>query len=61
MKKQYNEWDFDDWENGWNIKVGKVYICEKCKNTVMVSKGGTGVMKLICCDEEMKEFSGEKR
>lgn len=56
----YKEWDFDNWEKAWNIKVGTIYHCEKCKNTVMVMKGGEGVLDLKCCGSPMKEYKGNR-
>lgn len=33
---------------------GEIYVCEKCKNEVIVSKVGGGV--LSCCNTEMKKI-----
>lgn len=58
MNTEYKEWDFDEWEKAWNIKVGKVFVCDKCKNALLVCKGGTGTLDLKCCGSPMTEFKG---
>lgn len=59
MRSEYQEWDFDDWEGAWNISVGSVYVCDRCKNTLIVSKGGTGTLSLKCCGEQMRLYRGK--
>jgi len=34
-------------------QLGKVYICAKCGSQVIVTKGGTGVLK--CCGAPMEQ------
>ena len=48
------EWNLGDWEDALTIDVGDVYVCRQCQNIVMVSKGGVGVMELVCCGRQME-------
>jgi len=48
------EWDLGDWEQALTIHVGTTYVCRKCQNIVMVTRGGVGVMQLICCGRPME-------
>jgi desulfoferrodoxin-like iron-binding protein len=34
-------------------QLGKVYICSKCSSQVIVTKGGTGMLK--CCGAPMEQ------
>lgn len=34
-------------------QLGKMYLCSKCGAQVIVTKGGTGVIK--CCGAEMQK------
>jgi hypothetical protein len=53
------EWDLGEWERVLTIHVGTVYACRVCENLVMVSKGGVGVMQLMCCGKAMvREVAG---
>ena len=51
------DWDLGDWEQRLTIEVGTAYICRECKNLVMVTRGGVGVMELICCGKPMEKIS----
>jgi len=48
------EWDLGDWEEVLTINVGAAYACRKCKNLVMVTRGGVGIMELVCCGRLME-------
>jgi hypothetical protein len=48
-------WDLGDWEDSLNIDVGSSYICKKCNNIAMVTKGGLGVLQLGCCGQLMEK------
>jgi desulfoferrodoxin-like iron-binding protein len=43
------DWDMEEWEEALTINVGTAYRCRTCGNIVMVTRGGVGVMELICC------------
>lgn len=49
------EWDLGDWEEVLSIHVGTVYVCRECGNIAMVTRGGVGVMELICCGKPMEK------
>ncbi len=49
------EWNLGEWEEALTIHVGDVYVCRRCQNIVMVSKGGIGVMELVCCGQNMEK------
>ena len=49
------DWDLGDWEQALTIRVGTVYVCRECENIVMVTRGGVGVMELVCCGKPMEE------
>jgi hypothetical protein len=49
------EWDLGDWEKVLTIHVGTAYVCRQCRNIVMVTKGGVGVMDLRCCGAPMEK------
>jgi desulfoferrodoxin-like iron-binding protein len=34
-------------------QLGKMYVCSKCGSQVIVTKGGTGILK--CCGQEMEQ------
>ena len=50
------EWDLGEWERALTINVGTAYVCRICGNVVMVTRGGTGLMQLICCDKPMEKI-----
>jgi len=50
-------WDLGDWEQELTIHVGRAYVCRTCKNLVMVTKGGLGVLQLNCCGSAMEQVS----
>lgn len=43
------DWDLEEWEQALTINVGSSFVCRKCGNIVMVTRGGVGVMELVCC------------
>ena len=49
------EWDLGEWENVLTINVGTAYVCRQCHNLVMVTRGGVGIMELICCGKPMEK------
>ncbi len=50
------EWDLGEWEQALTIQVGTAYVCRICGNVVMVVRGGTGVMQLVCCGRPMEKI-----
>jgi len=48
-------WSLSDWEKQLTIRVGTAYVCRQCGNLVMVTRGGVGVMQLVCCGEPMEK------
>jgi len=48
------QWELAEWERRLTIHVGEAYVCRQCENLVMVTKGGVGVMELICCGKPME-------
>jgi hypothetical protein len=51
------EGHLEDWEKALTIHVGTAYACRKCKNLVMVTKGGIGVLELVCCGKPMERLA----
>ncbi len=49
------EWHLDEWENVLTIHVGAAYVCRQCQNLVMVTRGGVGIMDLVCCGKPMEK------
>jgi len=52
---QLGDWNAGDWEKALTIHVGTAYICRICNNLVMITRGGVGVMELICCGKPMEK------
>ncbi len=52
------EWDLGDWESALTIKVGTAYACRGCGNLIMVTRGGVGILDLVCCGEPMERVHG---
>jgi desulfoferrodoxin-like iron-binding protein len=50
------DWDMEEWESALTINVGTAYRCHLCGNIVMVTRGGVGVMELICCGVPMERI-----
>jgi len=48
------DYDLDDWERALTLRVGRVYVCRSCGNRVMVTRGGVGVLDLVCCGRPME-------
>lgn len=51
------DWELEEWQNALSIQVGSAYICRICGNVVMVTRGGVGVMELICCGASMERVN----
>jgi hypothetical protein len=51
------EWDLGAWEQALTIHVGTSYACRQCGNLVMVTKGGVGVMEMVCCGKPMEKLA----
>jgi desulfoferrodoxin-like iron-binding protein len=49
------EWNLGDWEKALTIQVGTAYLCRECGNIVMVTRGGAGILDLVCCDKPMEK------
>ena len=43
----------EDWEKALTLRVGAAYACRECGNLLMVTKGGVGVLELVCCGKPM--------
>ena len=54
-----SDWGLGDWESALTIRVGTTYVCRQCENIVMVTRGGVGVLELVCCGEPMEEIEIE--
>ena len=54
------DWDLDEWEKALTINVGTTYVCRRCENVAIVTKGGVGVMEMVCCGKEMEKLAGPK-
>jgi hypothetical protein len=50
------EWELNDWKKALTIHVGTAYCCRQCRNLVMITRGGVGVMELICCGRPMERI-----
>jgi desulfoferrodoxin-like iron-binding protein len=49
IEESQPDWDFDEWERVLTLHVGTAYACRICGNVVMVTKGGVGILDLVCC------------
>jgi desulfoferrodoxin-like iron-binding protein len=58
---QAGDWDLEEWEQALTIDVGAAYVCRHCGNVVMVTRGGVGVMELICCGTPMDRIDPSER
>ncbi|MCA1808375.1 MAG: hypothetical protein ABR497_07900 [Kiritimatiellia bacterium] len=50
------EWNLEDWESVLTINVGISFACRQCGNLVMVTRGGVGIMELVCCGRPMEKI-----
>ena len=50
------EWDLEDWEKAYTIHVGTIYACRTCKNLVMITRSGIGVLEMNCCGKSMEQM-----
>ncbi len=50
------EWNLAEWEQHLTIAVGTAYVCRTCGNLVMITRGGVGMMELICCGKAMEQI-----
>ena len=55
-----SDWNTGDWERVLTIHVGTAYVCRVCQNLVMVTKGGVGVLDLVCCGKPMEKVTLKK-
>jgi len=55
------DWNIEEWEGALTIDVGTSYVCRECGNLVMVTKGGVGVLDLICCGKPMELVEPKKQ
>ena len=51
-----SDWDLAQWQKALTIHVGATYVCSKCENLAMVTRGGVGVMELVCCGQPMDKI-----
>lgn len=51
-----SEWNLGEWEEALTINVGTTYACRECGNLAMVTKGGVGVMEMVCCGKQMEQL-----
>jgi hypothetical protein len=51
------EWNLAEWEKALTIHVGTAYVCRVCSNLTMVTRGGVGVMELVCCGRPMERVA----
>ncbi len=56
-----SDWDLAAWEKALTIRVGECYVCRKCENVVMVTKGGVGVLELKCCGQPMEKVTAKPK
>ena len=56
-----SDWELEEWEQALTINVGAAYVCRTCGNVVMVTRGGVGVMELICCGVPMELIETRSR
>jgi hypothetical protein len=54
------DWNVGDWEKALTIHVGTAYICRICNNLVMITRGGVGVMELVCCGRPMEKLEASE-
>jgi len=52
------DWDLEDWKRALTIHVGQAHACQTCGNVVMVTRGGVGVLDLVCCGQPMEKVQG---
>lgn len=52
-----SSWELEEWEQALSIEVGAAYVCRTCGNVVMVTRGGVGVMELVCCGTLMERVN----
>jgi len=61
MEEGQPAWDLNEWEDALTLRVGTTYVCRVCGNVVMVSKGGVGVLDLVCCGKPMEQTRARGR
>ena len=54
------EWNLGDWESALTIHVGSAYACRNCENLVMVTRGGVGILNLVCCGRPMERVEQKR-
>ncbi len=50
------DYSLDDWEKALTMEVGACFVCHLCDNRVMVTRGGVGVLDLVCCGHTMEKI-----
>jgi hypothetical protein len=55
------DWNLGDWEKALTLHVGTVYACRECGNLAIVTRGGLGVMEMVCCGKPMKKVDPAER
>jgi hypothetical protein len=56
-KQPDGNWNLGEWEQALTIDVGASFLCRKCENVVMVTRGGVGVLDLVCCGDPMERVN----
>ncbi len=51
------DWELEEWQQALTIQVGAAHVCQVCGNVVMVTRGGVGVMELLCCGKLMERVN----
>jgi len=59
-EKPRGEWNLGDWEAALTINVGTSFVCRSCETVVMVTRGGVGVLDLVCCGTPMEKVVPER-
>lgn len=56
-RQSEEKWNLGEWEEALTIDVGASFICRECGNVVMVTRGGVGILDLVCCDKPMERVN----
>ena len=54
------DWNLGEWESALTIHVGTAYVCRHCENVVMVTRGGVGMLNLVCCGKPMEKVEPKR-
>jgi len=55
------EWNLGEWEQALTLRVGMTWVCRECGNVVMITRGGVGVMRLVCCGKPMERVAAQEK